>query len=441
MKQKKQVFKYLEENKLEMAQLLSRLIQIESINQGIPDTADESDAQEFIARYMGNMGLKVERYAFDKEQKRPNIIATYKGIGGGENILFNAHMDVVPVDSPDKWEYPPFGGVIKNGRVHGRGASDDKMGIACMVYAVKALQSCGVKLKGDVLLMSSIGEESCEGGTIGAGPATVAIKGKKPTCAVICEVTGMELQIESANSIFFEVIVKGKAAHVGTRNQVLFPQPYNVVSGNKVGVDALEKMLPIIEMFYRKERDWNLNVMRSDVLGAGGRPTHDSGGIGAFTINPCTFSGGGYIGSIPSVARVTYGAWFSNEISKEDFMKEITESINLIAKNDSWLCENPPQIRMPIIQDWPGFKTSLDSKQVQIMKRSYKDVIGKEPIVTGFKAACDATWIAEAGVPSIVMGPGTMANGVHAINEFCTIDEIIEAAKVYANMMINWCNQ
>jgi acetylornithine deacetylase len=433
---KQRVFNWLDENKMGAATLLSDMVRIPSLNQGTVDTGDEREMAEFVSSYMKDMGLDVEILSFDKEGKRPNVAGTYCGSGGGRSILFNAHMDVVPIDEPDKWMHKPFGGEIADNRVYGRGACDDKQGITAFVYAVKALKTAGVKLRGDVILLASAGEESCEGGTYGPGPVAKELmkRKNKPSGAIVCELSNMDIQIESASLFFFELIVKGKTCHCGSRNQCIFPQPYGLASGNEIGVDALEHLLPIVEMFYRKEKDWNLNTMRSSVMGTG-----DNMGVGAFYLNPVSFSGGGYIGSIPAEARITYGVWFDNKISKEDMMNEIRKSVDAVCFTDSWLKENPPEIIMPIIQDWPGYSTERDSDFVRNLVSACEDALGRKPVVTGFKAACDATWISMAGIPSVTFGNGTMANRVHTIDEYCDIDDLVQCAKAYASIMMDWC--
>lgn len=437
MKEKKyEVCRWLDENKMNLAHFLSDMVKIPSLNEGVADTGDEREMAAFISKYYEDMGLDVEIMSFDQEGKRPNVVATYSGAGNGRNILFNAHMDVVPIDEPEKWVHAPFSGDIDNGKVYGRGACDDKHGIAAFTFAVKALQATGVKLQGDVFLVPSVGEESCEGGNYGVGAVARELmkRPNKPSAAVVCELSDFDVQIESASLFFFTVKVKGKTCHCGNRAQCIFPQPKGIPSGSEMGVDALEKLLPIINMFYQKERDWNINTMRSQVMGIG-----DSMGVGAYTINPCSFSGGGYIGSIPASAEVTYGVWFDNHISKEDMMKEIRDSIAAVCFNDSWLRENPPEIIMPIIQDWPGYSTDSNCEFVKTLERAAEDVLGRKPIITGFKAACDASWINMAGIPAVTFGNGKEENRVHTIDENCDIDELLEAAKTYASIMMDWC--
>jgi len=435
---KHEVFTYLDEHKEELAKFLSQIVQIPSLNEGVEDSCDERQMSNFLTKYYQEMGLETKVVAVDKESKRPNVFGIYKGIGDGENILFNAHMDTVPITDADAWKYPPLSGKIVDGKVHGRGASDCKQGIAAMTYAVKALQAAGVKLNGDVILLASAGEESNEGGVYGAGPA-IKEAGIKASFAIVGEGTNMEIDVESSSLCFFEVVVKGKSIHASSRNQVVFPQSASVPCGSQVGVDALAKALPIINMLYAKERDWNLNTMRSKIVGAGGSPYHDKAGVGAFTINPCDITGGTYLGSLIGEVRIKYSIWHDNTISLEEIKKEIVRDIAAVASTDSWLRENPPIVNMPILQTWKGFHTDRNIEGVKILESAYKELTGRDAIITGMKAVCDATYINEQGIPSVVFGPGGMENGVHGTDEFCYVDSLVEAAKIYASMIMKWC--
>jgi acetylornithine deacetylase len=238
--------------------------------------------QEWIAADLAQAGLAVDKWAEDPAGVRPNVVATLKGTGGGKNLILNGHCDVVPVLEPKRWLTDPFSAVEKDGNIYGRGASDMKGGLAAVIWAAKAVAACGARLKGDVYVASTVGEETGEGATIGT--AAVVRRGYQAPFAIVAEPTDLELQTASSGIFVFELIVRGKAVHGACRNQVIFPQRYGLASGQEVGVDALQKALPIIEMIYRMEQDWNLN-WRHPVVGSGGQPFPDKQGVGAFCIN------------------------------------------------------------------------------------------------------------------------------------------------------------
>ena len=67
----------------------------------------------------------------------------WRGSGNSRPVVLMAHQDVVPVQDEGEWEHPPFAGIIAQGRVHGRGALDDKGDLACILHAADLLASAG----------------------------------------------------------------------------------------------------------------------------------------------------------------------------------------------------------------------------------------------------------------------------------------------------------
>ena len=428
--------KYIDEKEDEIAFLISELIKIDSQNSGIPNSANESEVQHYVKDLMKKVGLSVNEYAFDKEKVRPNVLGFYKGTGGGKSLLINAHADTISITSPEKWKYPPLGGIIENGRVYGRGASDDKMAIVAMIFALKAILENGINLKGNVMLLSSVGEESGEGATIGAGSVMKMID--KPDFALVSESTCMEIDITSSSLTYFEIYIKGKPAHNMGRNQILFPQSYSIPTGNEVAVDALSKALLVIDSLYRLERDLCLNN-KFEVWGAGGTPTQDERGVGLFTINPAIISGGKSIASIMEDVTITYSVYYPNTMNIEELKNIINKQILSVAESDIWLRDNPPELKMPLHTVWPGFATEKDHPGVKALRVAYKKALSKEPIITGNKSVMDTSFISAAGIPVVACGPGGVETNQHGIDEFCELHEVLKSIKVYASMMIEWC--
>ena len=87
--------------------------------------------------------------------------AMHADLGEGDDaeaLGILAHLDVVPVG--DGWKYPPFGAVIENGRMYGRGTNDDKGPAIAALYAMKAVKDAGIPLKRKVRLILGCDEES-----------------------------------------------------------------------------------------------------------------------------------------------------------------------------------------------------------------------------------------------------------------------------------------
>jgi len=153
-------YRLLKEVREEVADLLSRLIQIDTTN----PPGNETQAAEFLASYLERDDFTCE--TLESGRGRGDVITRLKGTGEKPSLLLLSHLDVVAAN-PKEWSVDPFGGLIKDGFVWGRGALDMKSMTAIEVMVIKLLKKRKVKLKGDVILAATADEE--KGGEEGAG--------------------------------------------------------------------------------------------------------------------------------------------------------------------------------------------------------------------------------------------------------------------------------
>ena len=115
---------------------------------------EEGPCADFIAEHMRGIGLDVQII----EVEHPTLsgkttrqaIGILRGTGGGKSLMFNAHMDTVPIMSG--WTVDPFEGKYEDGWIWGLGAQDDKGGLAAVFVCVDAMRRAGVRLAGDVVV-------------------------------------------------------------------------------------------------------------------------------------------------------------------------------------------------------------------------------------------------------------------------------------------------
>src|SRR5262249_28584391 len=120
----------------------------------------ETEANRYLARYYEQAGCRVQWV--EVEARRGNLVGTIEGThgGGGKSLIFNGHVDVVPPGDAKNWtDASPCSGRIEDGRVFGRGACDQKGGVIAQAMAALALKRAGVRLDGDLILESVVGEE------------------------------------------------------------------------------------------------------------------------------------------------------------------------------------------------------------------------------------------------------------------------------------------
>jgi len=428
MDKKQQVIQWLEDHKDEQQELLSDLIRIRSFS------GQEYDVQMAIKAYAEKAGFQVEARAFDEEQKRPCLLITYKGTGDGKCLMLDAHCDTVPVHEDEKWEKAPLSGDFDGTWIHGRGATDDKWGIATGLMTLRALKECGVELSGDVKLLSAVGEEVSfpSRRDVGAG-AMVKSMEKKPDFCIICEESSKTIGTETPRSMGFWVHIPGKAVHTCVRRQCIYPQNIGIPSGSAVGVDALQKAMIIMDALYRLERELAANHRRGGLVGTGGAPDAPRSTVGAVTINPVEIKGGG-ANTLMANVSISYSMHFSSTYTHEEMVELIQDVIRGAAMTDLWLRENPPVFE--IRAQNPGFCSDPKHPCVNVMRQAHEDVVGREAIVTSWVAGCDADVI-NPYTPCVVYGPTGI--GAHSANERSKLEDLVQAAKVYALTAIDFC--
>jgi len=144
----------------EAVSTLSRYIQIDTTN----PPGNEIKAAQFFKEIFDRAGI--EARIIESAPGRGNIFARLRGDGSKQAVVLLNHMDVVPAD-PKFWKVPPFGGVIKDGVVWGRGALDAKGRAVLELMTLLALKRQNVELKGDVIFLGTADEEA--GGALGVG--------------------------------------------------------------------------------------------------------------------------------------------------------------------------------------------------------------------------------------------------------------------------------
>lgn len=162
-----------------------------------------------------------------------NVVGIIKGSGGGLNIMYNSHMDHVDPGDESNWQYPPYGGVIADGYIHGRAASDVKGGMASQIYAGALLKKAGIKLKGDFIYTGVVQEEPAEMfGMKYLCDRTFPQKGIKFDLMITSEATSMNLFLGHRGRVELEVTTKGRTSHGSA--------PWR-------GINAVYLMMPVIE--------------------------------------------------------------------------------------------------------------------------------------------------------------------------------------------------
>jgi acetylornithine deacetylase/succinyl-diaminopimelate desuccinylase-like protein len=140
-----------EKNKAEVLQHYRALIQIEST------AGNETRVVEYLKKVLEAEGIATRTFALDPS--RANVVARLRGNGSKSPLLILAHTDVVGVQR-EKWPVDPFGAIMKEGYIWGRGSKDDKPVLAANLMTMLLLKRNNVRLDRDVIFLAESGEEA-----------------------------------------------------------------------------------------------------------------------------------------------------------------------------------------------------------------------------------------------------------------------------------------
>ncbi|MGD2061461.1 MAG: M20/M25/M40 family metallo-hydrolase [Acidimicrobiia bacterium] len=180
-----------------LARLTSQFVSIPSVN----GVNTERDLALVIASQLDDVGF--DTYTVGDE-RRPSIAAV-RGAGHG-GVVLNGHLDTVPVEDPDSWEFPPFTGHVSPTAVHGRGACDMKGGLAVQVAVAQWLAANDAD--GRIVLHFAMGEERGEPGT-----EDLIEAGFVAPLGIVLEPTDLQIGVAQRGLVTLEVTVEGRAGH------------------------------------------------------------------------------------------------------------------------------------------------------------------------------------------------------------------------------------
>src|SRR3954454_4009390 len=239
---------------------------------------EERALQEHLAGLLRSHGAEVELHEPEADALRPHpmvpdeltfdgrpqLVARFRGSGGGRALLLNGHVDVVDVEPRGDWTQPdPFHAVIRDGRLYGRGACDMKGGVASMVVAACTLAALGVPLAGDLIVNTVTEEESTGAGGLFAARLLHA------DAAIVPEPSSLAVWVACRGSLLPRIIVRGRAGHAGIAP--LPPQQGGAVN-------AIEKMAIVLTAVERLRDHWAQQPAHSYLSAGDCVPTIITGG-------------------------------------------------------------------------------------------------------------------------------------------------------------------
>ncbi len=376
------------------ARALARaLVQIDSRNPTLADGAPgERACALFLHDVLHDWGFRCELQ--DAAIGRPNLIARIGAPRGGRSLMFNGHLDVVGTEG---MSHAPFAAEERDGLLFGRGAADMKGGIAAMCAG--AWRASQTAIRGEIIL-AAVADEEYES----AGTQALVRSGIRADAAVIAEPTKLAIMPAHRGFVWLEVTVSGRAAH-GSRWEI--------------GVDAIRHAGLLLAELDRLDAE-ELPLLTHPLLGRGSlHASFVTGGTGMSTYpDRCVLSLERR--TIPGKSRAS------------DFVEEVEAACERIrARRDTFAAD----VRILLMQGPSDVDVSAPIvRELQHAMEEHGEAGGIE----GMSAWTDAALLNDAGIPTVLFGPGDISLA-HAAEEYIALDEIDRASDVFHSLASRWC--
>ncbi|EAR51295.1 hypothetical protein OG2516_17740 [Oceanicola granulosus HTCC2516] len=374
-----------------IVELLSALVAIPSINPAFrqPDEAGdafgEAACAAFVADWLERAGLTVRRE--EVAPGRPNVVAHLPCAPGAPRMVWEAHLDTVQVTGMDD----PFTPRVEGGRLHGRGAVDDKASLAMFMLAAADLAAGPPGI--DLTLVAAVDEELTFTGILHhiahAAPYDLGIAG---------EPTGLRIVSACKGCVRWHVDIAGRPAHS---------------SAPERGLDALRLARGLLD--------------RLDAHMAAHQRAHPLLGTRSLT---CTrMEAGEGANTVPGHARLTFDfrtlpdqtgpeAWSEIAAVVADWQEGLPEGARVTMHApfiDSVSMEVPGDARIVT-----GLGATLAAR-------------GREATPIGVAFGSDASKMTRAGTPTVIFGPGDIAQA-HAQDEYVDLDQIEDGIAILTDL-------
>jgi succinyl-diaminopimelate desuccinylase len=385
----------------------------------IPTVNPPGEHYEECARYIGDtlnrLGFETEYFAAEGRPEhttrhpRLNVVGSRAGMARRPTVHLNGHFDVVPAG--EGWTLDPFAGMVRDGKIYGRGSCDMKAGIAAAAFAAEAIRRAGVPVPGTIEVSGTVDEES--GGF--AGVAWLAEHGRlsstRTDYCIIPEPLNVDRVCVGHRGVYwFEVAARGHIAHGS--------MPF-------LGVSAIDGMGQLLQVI-REELLPVLAERRTAV------PVVPAGARHA-TLNINGIFGGQPVDGIqtPCVADVCRAVFDRRFLLEEGFAATKQEIEAVI----DGLRARLPRVRFDLrdLMVVHPTRTPEDSPVIAAIEQGVHHVLGRKPAHVASPGTYDHKHIARiAGVPHCVAyGPGELEQA-HQPDEYCRVDDLVNSTKVLA---------
>jgi acetylornithine deacetylase len=374
-------------NRERCVDLLADLISIDSVNPSLsPGHRGEGELADYLLRLLKSMGLEVEEQEVQGERR--NILGTLTARLEGPRLLLVSHMDTVGVES---MTIPPFRPRLEGDRMFGRGSSDNKGGMTALLMALEEIVDHPPE-RGEVVFAATVDEEYQALGV------EKLIHEVKADGALVMEPVDMRIVIAHKGFVWQEFEVVGRAAHG---------------SDHAYGIDSIMGMGSLLLELARM----NEQLMRV---------THPL--LGPPSLHASQIWGGEGWSTYPAICRLRV----ERRTVPGETEEAIAEEFKRLAAS---LRGEGIDISTETVFSREATETEEGERVVRCLRDSARST-GFDCPIAGMSAWPEAGALNQAGIPSVVFGPGGCMG--HEANEFVRVGSVLDCATVVRETIMNF---
>ena len=364
-------------------------------------TPKDDGAINVVAKNLKKLGFKCQIMEF-QEKGTAKIKNLYAKIGkSSPNFCFAGHTDVVPVGDLKSWTVNPFGGVIKNQKLIGRGVSDMKGSIACFIAAVSEFLKKNKKLKGSISFLITGDEETIAiNGTQKVIEKLIQKKEKIDFC-IVGEPTN-ENKLGDMIKIGRRGSITGHLTILGTQGHVAYSYTYN--NPSTVIVEILNNIKKLkLDSGNKDFQPSNLEVTKISIDN-----TADN--------------------VVPAEAKASFNIRFNNLHTSSSLKKKLNKIFSSITK------KSKANYKIKYNVSGESFLTK-PSKTVYMIKNVIKKSTKINPVLSTTGGTSDARFIKKIA-PCIEFG--LIAKTIHQVDEMARVADLKKLKNIYLDILVNY---
>jgi len=350
---------------------------------------NESAIVPTLRRWLDLIGAR-DVTVLTPEQGRTSLLATC-GNPGDKRLIWNGHIDVVPAGDRQTWRNAPFEALVSEGNVWGRGAADMKGPIASALAALATIRDAGISLHGELTIQLVADEET--GGELGTkflhdrgllAPADGAICGEPTGLSAVTAAKGLQ---------WLTITVHGQSAHASRPSD---------------GVNAISQLATVLQA---------LGKLGFEDL------THPL--LGQPTLAPTMVLGGTKANVVPDRTVLTLDCRLLPGQRRSDIPDRVRKVLRSLDESDGI------EATLSELAFWEPSEVDPSALIVTAARAATENILGRRPEIAGMTGSTDARFLIQAGVPTLLFGPGQLREA-HTANESIAIEDLKEGALAYA---------